>query len=229
MMKKTNLIAYVMCALMVVGCGTNAGTGGLLGAGGGAALGGLIGQLIGKNTKSTVIGAAIGTAVGATAGTLIGKHMDKVKAKAAAVENAQVSEVTDQNGLTAVKVAFDGGILFDTGKYVLKNNTKTALTKFANMLKSEPDLYIDIQGHTDNTGSDRVNDPLSENRAQAVAKYLVSCGVPSSQFQNVSGFGSHQPIADNSTAAGRAQNRRVEVYMYASQAMIDAANAGTLQ
>ena len=97
------------------------------------------------------------------------------------------------------------------------------------MLKSEPDLYIDIQGHTDNTGSDRVNDPLSENRAQAVAKYLVSCGVPSSQFQNVSGFGSHQPIADNSTAAGRAQNRRVEVYMYASQAMIDAANAGTLQ
>ena len=124
-MKKTNLIAYLMCALMVVGCSTNAGTGSLIGGGGGALLGGVIGQLIGKNTKSTVIGAAIGTAVGTTAGALIGKHMDKVKAKAAAVENAQVSEVTDQNGLTAVKVAFDGGILFDTGKYVLKNNTKT--------------------------------------------------------------------------------------------------------
>ena len=228
-MKKTNLIAYLMCALMVVGCSTNAGTGSLIVGGGGALLGGVIGQLIGKNTKSTVIGAAIGTAVGTTAGALIGKHMDKVKAKAAAVENAQVSEVTDQNGLTAVKVAFDGGILFDTGKYVLKNNTKTALTKFANMLKSEPDLFIDIQGHTDSTGSDKVNYPLSENRAQAVANYLVSCGVPSTQFQNVSGFGPSQPVADNSTAAGRQQNRRVEVYMYASQAMIDAANNGTLQ
>ena len=228
-MKKTNLIAYLMCALMVVGCSTNAGTGSLLGGGGGAILGGVLGQLIGKNTKSTVIGAAIGTAVGTTAGALIGKHMDKVKAKAAAVENAQVSEITDENGLTAVKVAFDGGILFDHAKATLKNNTKTALSKFANMLISEPDLFIDIQGHTDSTGSDAVNDPLSENRAQAVANYLVSCGVPSRQFQNVSGFGSHQPIASNDTPQGRAQNRRVEVYMYASQAMIDKANNGTLQ
>lgn len=218
-----------MCALMVVGCSTQAGTGSLLGGGAGAALGGVIGQLIGKNTKSTVIGAAVGTAVGTTAGALIGKHMDKVRAKAAAVENAQVSEITDQNGLTAVKVAFDGGILFDHAKATLRSNTKTALSKFANVLKSEPDLFIDIQGHTDSTGSDRVNDPLSEQRAQAVANYLVNCGVPSRQFQNVSGFGSRQPVASNETAEGRAQNRRVEVYMYASQAMINAANNGTLQ
>ncbi len=228
-MKKTNFVAYLMCALMVMGCTTNAGTGSLLGAGGGAALGGIIGNIIGKNTKSTVIGAAIGTAVGTTAGALIGKHMDKVKAKAAAVENATVTEITDQNGLAAVKVAFDSGILFATGKYALNNASKTALTKFAQMLKAEPQLMIDIQGHTDSTGSDKVNNPLSQNRAQAVANYLVNCGVPSSQFQNVSGFGSTQPVADNSTAAGRQQNRRVEIYMYASQAMIDAANAGTLQ
>ena len=228
-MKKMNFVAYVMCALMFVGCSTNAGTGSLLGGGGGAVLGGVLGQLIGKNTKSTVIDAAIGTAVGTTAGALIGKHMDKVKAKAAAVENAQVSEITDQNGLTAVKVAFDGGILFDHAKYDLKPGVRTALSKFASMLKSEPQLLIDIQGHTDSTGSDKVNYPLSENRAQAVANYLVSCGVPSTQFQNVSGFGPSQPVADNSTAFGRQQNRRVEVYMYASQAMIDAANNGTLQ
>ena len=228
-MKKTNFVAYLMCALMVMGCSTNAGTGSLLGAGGGAALGGIIGNIIGKNTKSTVIGAAIGTAVGTTAGALIGKHMDKVKARAAAVENAQVTEITDQNGLTAVKVAFDSGILFATGKYALNNASKTALTKFAEVLKAEPQLLIDIQGHTDSTGSDKVNNPLSQNRAQAVANYLVNCGVPATQFQNVSGFGSTQPIADNSTAAGRQQNRRVEIFMYASQAMIDAANAGTLQ
>ena len=90
-MKKTNFIAYVMCAFLVVGCGNYTGNGALLGTAGGAGLGALVGQIIGHNTKSTVIGAAVGTAVGATAGTLIGKHMDKVKSKAAAVENAQVS------------------------------------------------------------------------------------------------------------------------------------------
>ena len=219
----------MMSVLMVLGCSTNAGTGSILGGAGGGALGAALGQLIGKNTKSTVIGAAIGTAVGTTAGALIGKHMDKVKAKAAAVENASVTEITDQNGLAAVKVVFDSGILFATGKYALNQASKNSLSNFANVLKADPMLSIDIQGHTDSTGSDKVNDPLSVNRAQAVANYLVSCGVPSSQFQNVSGFGSHQPVADNSTAAGRQQNRRVEIYMYASQAMIDAANNGTLQ
>jgi len=226
-MKKTNFIAYVMCALMVVGCSTSAGTGSILGGAGGAGIGALLGQIIGKDTKSTVIGAAIGTAVGTTAGALIGKHMDKVKAKAAAVDNAQVTEITDANGLQGVKVSF-GDILFDTAKYNLKSSAKMSLNELASLLKSEPYVLIDIQGHTDSTGSDKVNDPLSQNRAQAVASYLVSQGVQSSQFKNVSGFGSHNPIADNSTATGRAQNRRVEIYMYASQAMIDAANAGTL-
>ena len=223
-----NFVAYVMCALMVLGCSTNAGTGSLLGGGGGAVLGGVLGQLIGKNTKSTVIGAAIGTAVGTTAGALIGKHMDKVRAKAAAVENAQVSEITDQNGLTAVKVAFDGGILFDHAKYDLKPGVRTALAKFASMLKSEPQLLIDIQGHTDSKGTDAINNPLSMNRAQSVANYLNTCGVPASQFKNVSGFGSTQPVADNATEEGRQKNRRVEVYLYASEEMIEKANNGTL-
>ena len=177
-MKKSGFIALMMSILMVVGCGTNAGTGSLLGGGGGAAVGALLGQLIGKNTKSTVIGAAIGTAVGTTAGALIGKHMDKVKARAAAIENASVTEITDQNGLSAVKVVFDSGILFATGKYALNQASKNSLSNFANVLKADPMLYIDIQGHTDSTGSDKVNDPLSVNRAQAVANYLVSCGVP---------------------------------------------------
>lgn len=228
-MKKSGFIALMMSVLMVLGCSTNAGTGSLLGGAGGGALGAAIGQLIGKNTKSTVIGAAIGTAVGTTAGALIGKHMDKVKARAAAIENASVTEITDQNGLQAVKVVFDSGILFATGKYALNQASKTSLSNFANVLKADPMLYIDIQGHADITGNEDKNITLSQNRAQAVANYLVSCGVPSSQFQNISGFGSSVPVADNNTAAGRQQNRRVEIYMYASQAMIDAANSGTLQ
>ena len=228
-MKKSGLIALMMSLLMVLGCGTNAGTGSLLGGGGGAALGAAIGQLIGKNTKSTVIGAAIGTAVGTTAGALIGKHMYKVKAKAAAIENASVTEITDQNGLQAVKVVFDSGILFATGKYALNQASKSSLSNFANVLKADPLLSIDIQGHADITGNEDKNVVLSQNRAQAVANYLTSCGVPSSQFKNITGFGSAVPVADNNTAAGRQQNRRVEIYMYASQAMIDAANNGTLQ
>ncbi len=228
-MKKMKFMTLVMSAMLVLGCGTNAGTGSLLGAGGGAALGAAIGQIIGHNTKSTVIGAAIGTAVGTGAGALIGKHMDKVKAKAAAVENAKVEEVTDANGLAAVKMSFDGGILFATNKADLNATSKRSLLQFVNMLKTEPQTLVDIQGHTDSTGSDAVNQPLSERRAQSVANFLVANGVPSSQFVNVSGFGSSMPVADNSTAAGRQQNRRVDVYIYASQSMIDAANAGTLR
>lgn len=227
-MKKINFIAYVMCALMVVGCSTMAGTGSILGAGGGGALGAILGQVIGKDTKSTVIGAAIGTAVGTTAGALIGKHMDKVKAKAAQVDNAQVTEITDQDGVTVgVKVSF-GDILFDTGKYNLKTNAKLSLDDLADLLNSEP-VIIDIQGHTDSTGSDAINNPLSENRANAVYKYLKNKGVSSSKFKSVKGYGSRVPVADNNTQSGRQKNRRVEIYMYPSDEMVEAAKAGTLQ
>ena len=215
-MKKSNLIAYVMCALMVVGCQTNAGTGGLLGAGGGAVLGGIVGQLIGKNTKSTVIGAAVGTAVGATAGTLIGKHMDKVKAKAAAVENAKVEEVTDANGLAAVKMSFDGGILFATNKADLNATSKKSLLQFCNMLKSEPQTLVDIQGHTDSTGTDKVNQPLSEKRAKAVGDILRGNNVSASRVTE-RGLASSEPKTDN---AADAANRRVEVYVLATDAMV---------
>ncbi len=236
-MKKSNLIAYVMCALMVVGCQTNAGTGGLLGAGGGAVLGGIVGQLIGKNTKSTVIGAAVGTAVGATAGTLIGKHMDKVKAEAEQVKNAEVQEVTDANGLDAVKVTFDSGILFATGKADLTAASKISLQELANVLKKNTNCDVAIQGYTDNVGfkgktaaqSVELNKALSLDRAAAVYTYLQSLGVNASQVKNVEGFGQENPVASNDTEAGRKQNRRVEVYLYASQEMINAAEAGTLQ
>ena len=97
------------------------------------------------------------------------------------------------------------------------------------MLKNNSDCDIAIFGHTDNTGSDAINNPLSVKRAQAVETYLKGQGVSAAQIKQVDGQGSTNPVADNSTAAGRQQNRRVEVYMYASQAMINAAEAGTLQ
>lgn len=224
-MKKFKVMTLAMCLLTIFSCQTKQGTGALIGTGGGAVLGAIIGKIAGN----TAVGAAIGGAVGAGTGAIIGRHMDKVAEQAKQqVENAKVEEVTDNNGLKSVKVTFDSGILFATNKAELNSASKTDLAKFSNVLKNNTDCHVDIYGHTDSTGNDGINVPLSNNRAQSVANYLKTCGVSAAQLQNVTGKGSSDPVADNSTAAGRQQNRRVEVYLYASQAMVNAANNGTL-
>lgn len=239
-MKSLKVSVLGLCSLVLLsGCGmSNTAKGGIFGSTGGAALGAAIGNLIGKNTKSTVIGAAIGTAVGTTAGVLIGKKMDKAKAAAEAVKNAQVQSVTDANGLQAVKVTFDSGILFNTGSSTLSTDAKNSLTQFANqVLKVNTDMDVAVQGYTDNQGwrnstaeqSTQKNLELSQQRAQAVSSYLTSLGVGASQIKSTTGYGEANPVADNATKAGQAQNRRVEVYLYASKAMIEAAQNGTLQ
>ncbi len=226
-MKLTKLSVAALVAIMVVSsCSTKQGTGSLLGAGGGAVLGGVVGQLIGKDTKSTLIGAAIGGAVGTATGAVIGKHMDKVKSEVASeVGNATVTEVTDANGLKAVKLTFDSGLLFDLNKSTLSSSSKTDLADFAKVLKKNNQLAIDVQGYTDRSGGDAINVPLSQKRAEAVSTYLKSCGVASSQFKNVTGYGSQNEIEDKEVSKA---NRRVEVYLYASEEMINAANNGTL-
>ena len=224
-MKKLKVVILSLCAgIVMAGC-TNLAKGTAIGAGGGAVLGAIVGKMAGN----TAVGAAIGTAVGAGTGALIGKHMDKVKKQAEAVQNAQVESIKDANGLDAVKLTFDSGILFATGKYALTASSKSALNQCATLLKNNADCDIAIYGHTDSTGSDAVNNPLSVNRAKAVQTYLLQQGVKAAQIRTCDGQGSTNPIADNSTAEGRQQNRRVEIYMYASQAMINAAEAGTLQ
>lgn len=225
-MKKMKLMTLLMCLSLVFGCQTKQGTGTLIGTGGGALLGAVIGNVAGN----TVVGSVVGATVGAAAGSMIGKHMDKVaKRTAEQVKNAKVEEVTDANGLKAVKVTFDSGILFATNKSTLNKTSKSELAKFSQVLKENGDCHVDIYGHTDNTGNDGINIPLSNSRAQSVVNYLTSCGVPYSQFQKVEGKGNSDPVASNATAAGRQQNRRVEVYLYASKAMVDAANNGTLK
>ena len=138
-----------------------------------------------------------------------------------------------------MKVTFDSGILFASGSSELSQTAKTSLSQFANsVLKQNTDMDVAILGHTDNTGFRGVtsaeenanrNLTLSKQRAQAVSNYLTAQGVSYSQIRSVEGLGQTAPVADNSTAAGKAQNRRVEVYLYASEAMINAANNGTLQ
>ena len=222
-MKSLKSIAVALCAMLVLaGCNmSNTAKGTMIGAGGGAAVGAVIGAIAGN----TAVGAAIGGVVGAGTGAIIGHKMDKAKKEAEAVKNAQVETITDANGLEAIKVTFDSGILFATNKADLNATSKASLTQFAEVLKENKDMDIAIFGHTDNTGTDAVNNPLSKNRAQSVSKFLKSQGVASSQIKTIDGQGSKNPVADNSTAEGRKQNRRVEVYMYASEQMIKDANA----
>ena len=201
--------------------------GGLIGGGGGGALGAGIGALIGKG-KGAAIGGAIGAVAGGVAGTLIGKHMQKKADELAAIEGASVTTVTDNNGYTGIQVTFDSGILFDTNKYDLKAPAKNALTNFATSLRNDPNTNIQIFGHTDNTGSRAVNEKLSLNRANAVKTYLMNSGVSGDRMET-QGLAYDYPVADNSTAEGRAQNRRVEVYITADDTMIQQAEAGTLQ
>ena len=222
-MKNLKSIAAGLCAaLVLVGCNvSNTAKGTAIGAGGGA----VVGAIIGKIAGNTAVGAAIGGVVGAGTGAIIGSKMDRAKKQAEAVKNAQVETITDANGLEAVKVTFDSGILFATNKADLNASSKTSLQQFATVLKDNSDCDIAIFGHTDNTGIDAINNPLSQKRAESVSKYLKSQGVASTQIKTIGGQGSTNPVADNSTAEGRKQNRRVEVYMYASEKMIKEANA----
>lgn len=239
-MKKTSYMAILLSGCLVVSsCGSmnNTAKGGLIGGGSGAALGAIIGGIAGHG-KGAAIGAAVGAAVGTGAGVLIGKKMDKAAEQAAAIEGAQVEQVVDNNGLQAVKVTFDSGILYNTGSAELSSGAKASLSKFANnVLKQNADMDVDIYGYTDNQGwrnstvaeSQKKNLNLSQERAQSVSSYLMQCGAAGNQIKTVQGMGEANPVADNSTEAGRKENRRVEVYMYASQAMIQQAEAGKLQ
>ena len=214
--------------LGMTGCDlTNTQKGAAIGAGGGAAAGAGIGAIFGKG-KGAAIGAAIGTVVGGVAGTLIGKKMDKQAKELAAINGAQVDTVTDTNGLKAIKVTFDSGILFATGKSNLSQSAKNSLAQFAVSLQNNPQTNVQIYGHTDNTGTRAVNERLSNDRAAAVKSYLVNSGVAGNRM-TTQGMAYDEPVASNDTEAGRAQNRRVEVYITANEAMIQQANNGTLQ
>lgn len=233
-MKNSKFIALMMSALVLLtGCNmSNMGKGGLIGGGAGTAVGAGVGYLIGKNAKGAAIGAAVGAAVGTTAGLLIGKKMDKAKAAAAAAAaNAQVESITDKNGLEAVKVTFDNGILFQTGKYALQAAAQNELKNFASkVLNVYTDCDVAIQGYASSDGSDATNLTLSQNRANSVKTYLTgSCGVNANQIKEATGYGETNLVLNADGSENRQASRRVEVYLYASKAMIDAANAGTLQ
>ena len=183
----------------------------------GAAIGAVAGGLIGAATaggnkgKSAATGAAVGAALGAGGGYLWSQNMQKQRAEmeqATAGTGIGISQTTDNQ----LKVDIPADVSFDVGRYAIKPNMRPVLDRLASTLNQHPVTTVTIVGHTDSTGSDAVNDPLSVNRAASTRDYLVQRGV-SAQRIAVDGRGSRQPVADNSTASGRAMNRRVEIFI----------------
>ena len=216
--------------LSIAGCSSlnQAQKGGLIGAGGGAALGAALGYIIsGGDAQAIAIGATAGTAVGGTAGALIGNKMDKKAEELAKLENAKVQEL-EINGLKAIRVTFDSGILFPVNGTTLSDESKEVLKSFAVTMHDFVDTDITVWGHTDNTGTEAVNKRISQKRADAVSEYLASQGIAKARMVS-EGKSYDLPIASNDTVEGRAENRRVEIYVTANEAMIAAAEAGTLK
>jgi outer membrane protein OmpA-like peptidoglycan-associated protein len=179
----------------------------------GAAAGGAVGAAVGSATGSTARGAIIGAAVGGTAGAVIGAQMDRQRAELASeLQGARVERYGE-----GLLVTFDSGLLFDFDSDVVRGAAQANLTNLANSLRNHPDTEVLIVGHTDNVGAAQYNQTLSERRANSARNYLVSQGVPANRIRT-QGMGLREPIASNETEAGRAQNRRVEVAIFASEA-----------
>jgi len=184
----------------------------------GAGAGGVIGGLIGKGSNNTAVGAIIGAAVGGTAGALIGHHMDK---QAEELQNDLKGAHVERVG-EGIKITFDSGLMFDLNSYVLNPATKVNLESLAKTLNKYQDTNILIEGHTDASGKDDYNMELSKKRANAVSAYLGTLSVKNSRI-TTQGYGETQPVSTVD-----AENRRVEVAIYANKKMQKLAQKGEL-
>ncbi len=199
-MKKHLMLAVSGLSLAFTAC-TTPGERTAIGAGAGVVAGGLAGAIIGHQSGQGDKGALIGAALGGALGGTIGNRMDK---QAKELEAIAETRRTDNGLVTKLK----SDILFDTGKSQLKKTGD--ISQMGSILKKYPEDVLTVKGYTDSTGSLRVNNPLSEKRAGAVKAQLIAAGVPAGAISTV-GMGDQSPIGDNKTAAGRAENRRVEV------------------
>ncbi len=202
---KSNLLVTLLLGLsLATGC-TSPGKRTGIGAGVGAAAGAGIGAIAGGGN-----GALIGAGIGAVAGGAIGNRLDKQ-----AKELAEVAET--KRTADGILVNLKNDLLFETGKAVLTPQANSQLAQLGAILVKYPQNHVTVAGHTDNVGKDSMNRTLSLHRAQAVQDVLLGNGVVAGQL-SVEGFGASKPMADNSTKAGRAKNRRVELYIVDTEA-----------
>ncbi len=210
--------AILSAGIILGGCqASNTQKGTAIGAGAGGAIGGVIGNQAGN----TALGAIIGATVGGTTGAIIGSHMDKQAEELERdLEGATVERVGE-----GIKITFDSGLLFAIDSDDLSSASQTNIANLANTLKKYEDTDILVYGHTDASGSDDYNQALSERRAESVENYLEAKGVSGGRI-TAKGFGESEPVASNDTAAGRQQNRRVEVAIMANKRMKRAGREG---
>jgi outer membrane protein OmpA-like peptidoglycan-associated protein len=202
------VIALAGSALLLAGCEnmSERQKGTATGAAIGAVAGGVLSSATGGKAGT---GAVVGGAIGAVAGNLWSKRMeDKRAAMEKATQGTGIDVARTPNNELKVNVPSD--FSFDVGRSAIKPEMRPVLDQFAHGL--DPNMRVRIVGHTDSTGSDAINNPLSVDRAQSVRDYLAARGVAASRVETT-GRGSHEPVADNNSDAGRAQNRRVEIFL----------------
>jgi outer membrane protein OmpA-like peptidoglycan-associated protein len=220
-MNRKGWVSFMLViGLMLSSCHANKATKGtIIGAAGGAAAG----AAIGKAAGNTAVGAILGAAVGGTGGYFIGHYMDKQAEELKRdLEGATVERVGE-----GIKITFHQGIQFAIDSDKLTATSKANIDDLAKVLQKYDDTNILIEGHTDSTGKRAHNQTLSEERAASVSSYLKSLGVTGSRISDI-GYGSTQPVADNGSEAGRAQNRRVEVAIFANDKLKKKAEKGEL-
>ncbi|MBN2698736.1 MAG: OmpA family protein [Bacteroidales bacterium] len=211
-----NFVWVLAVALIMSGCSSMNKTqkGAVIGTAAGAAMGAVIGEAAGNPALGTIVGATVGGATGA----IIGNQMDKQAAEIEeSIPDAKVVRVGE-----GIVVEFSNNILFGFDRSDLSEEAIVNLDKLIVVLDHYPDTNIEIQGHTDNTGTEKYNQGLSERRAAAVSDYLANSGVSADRLTTV-GFGETAPKYDNDTEEGRTQNRRVDFLITANEKMIEEA------
>ena len=211
-MRKQLILGAATAALLITGCAdmnmsdTQRRT--AMGAGAGALGGAVLSSVTGGKAGT---GAVLGAGVGALGTYIWSQNMEKQKREMEqATQGTGIGVVQTQDNQLRLDIPSD--ISFDTGRSDISRSFSPVLDRFANSLRENQNTDLRIVGHTDNTGSDAINNPLSMDRASSTRNYLTSRGVSGARIQ-VDGRGSYEPIASNNTSDGRARNRRVEIFV----------------
>ncbi len=205
----TRLAVFAVAGSLLAGCASQQGTDTAVGTGVGAATGAAIGAIFGGGK-----GAAIGAGAGAAVGGITGYNWQAIHNKLSGATKGTGTQITEQPD-GSLKLNIPSSVTFDTNSYAVKPSFAPVLDQLTQTMQQNPELIAQVIGYTDSTGQPTYNQTLSVNRAQSVTNFLAQNGV-AAQRLSASGMGSSQPVADNSTEPGRAQNRRVEIYLRAT-------------